>query len=198
MRFKSSFWLCAAIAALPSFTQAAPARQIVPQGLVSYSSNVTEFAVWLPAPIKFPGHNDFVSVFSPADSKGKTDTVAFFVTFGINLGQNPPSGPKVSIEKHLAGIFDGYRVFSQPDSFQSQRIELNGVPGYELSYVAKLGIKGNRLRMYETPQRLYQIHAAGTESALEKNRALVDKVFASFRILPRKNQSEPIQTAPTQ
>ncbi len=197
MRFKSSLWLCAAIAASFSRAHADPARQIVPQGPVSYSSPVTNFAVWLPGQIRYSGHNDISSMFLPVAANAKTDSVTFIVSFGVNLGQNPPSGPKVSIENFLAGLVGSYQRFDQVASFQSQNIELDGISGYDLSYVANRGVKGNRLRMYATSQRLYQIHAVGSEAALEKNRALVDKVFASFRILPQKGRNEPTQTAPT-
>ena len=181
MRFKSSLLAAGVLAGL-GLAQAAP-RRIVSKTVPSYTSLEQRFAVWLPVK---PERSKTVSGPTP---QGETITLFLLsagldpVFYSVAVAAHPPSALKLKPQAQLDFARDSMLQNSTSKLLSSEAVQLGAFAGREFRMSVASGTEMQRMRVYVTPKRLYQITARAPKNNLQKYSAQITKVFDSLRIL---------------
>ena len=180
-----SFLVVAGTVAGFGLAHAAPERRIVAKTVLSYTEKTQRFAVWLPTP---PARTKTVSGPTP---QGEIITM-FFIATGIEpifytvvVAKHPPSALKLKPAAQLDFARDAMMQNSTSKILSSENIRLGAFPGREIKMTVASGTEMQRMRIYTTPKRLYQVVARSPKANFQKYNAQITKVFDSLRILSK-------------
>ena len=184
MRSKTPYLALGVVAAI-GISHGAPIRRIVTKTVPNYTSKPQRFAVWLPAKV---ARTKNVSGPTP---QGETIEMFFAATgiepifYTVAVAKNPPSAMKMKPEKRLSYARDAMMQSSTSKIVSEKRVQLGQFPGRDIQMTVASGTEGQRLRIYTTPQRTYQVVARAPHKNMRKYSAQITKVFDSLRILPQ-------------